>query len=353
MAKFVKCAEHDEIFKIENSQKRWIQNWSTFVLIAKNMKITWQELLNQVETIPLEELRDNYPVGETMLKKTVTTIIKGKKPREIFYPEGGHQTDRLYKMLYVCPCGTHDDDSWLNEIEAVGFNVVHTYVTDKYPWEDTHDYFMEDLAKRNMYGCLQLPHGHIENFIEGLSKHENGILSSVEEPDGKAGRTSKEEQMRIYEIANKVGLPVWGCLNWGLWKERVNFEAFDVIIPNSYPYSLKDGSVPVPGTPAAETGDHTLPFWTFAPVMKKKFKMMKEVLPANMPVINIGQGYYEGNNVYPNIEEEWKIYNKEMGLNSFAVYPHGYGQGFPSVMDEERIKNQCEELMKKLDQGAI
>ncbi len=86
MAKFVKCAEHDEIFKIENTQKRWIQNWSTFVLIAKNMKITWQKLLNQVETIPFKDLKNDYPVGETMMKKTVTTIVEGKKPKEIFYP---------------------------------------------------------------------------------------------------------------------------------------------------------------------------------------------------------------------------------------------------------------------------
>ncbi len=287
--------------------------------------------------------------------RTVRRVEEGKRPREIFYPtnNSNHQTDKLYKMLYVCPSADADDLTWVDEAREVGFNVVHIYSTDKYPWEKALDKWLQKLEERDMYGCLQLPPDHIENFIEGLSKHENGILSSVEEPDAKAGRTSKEEQMRIYEIANKAGLPVWGCLNWGLWKERVNFEAFDVIIPNSYPYSLKDGSVPVPGTPAAETGDHTLPFWTFAPVMKKKFIMMKEVLPANMPVINIGQGYYEGNNVYPNIEEEWKIYNKEMGLNSFAVYPHGYGQGYPSVMNEERIKAQCRELIKKLDEGIL
>ncbi|HEC65510.1 MAG TPA: hypothetical protein ENI23_09460 [bacterium] len=349
MARFVKSAEHDEIFKIENGEKYWIQDWSTFVLIAENMKITWQKLLNQVEIIHFEELKDNYPVGETMLKKTVTTIIEGKKPREIFYPEGGHQTDRLYKMLYVCPSADANDLTWVDEAKEVGFNVVHTYTTDKHPWEKALDKWLQKLKERNMYGCLQLPHSHIENFIEGLSKHENGILSSVEEPDAKAGRTSKKEQMRIYEIANKVGLPVWGCLNWGPWKERVNFKAFDLIMTDSYPYSIKDGSVPLPGSPAAQNNDPTLPWWTFAPKMYEKFKMMREVLPKNMPVICIQQGFYLGNNVYPNIQEEWDMYNKEFGLNSFAVYPHGYGQGYPSVMNEERIKAQCKELMKKLD----
>ncbi len=341
----VKCNEHNEIWEIENRKKCWIQTWKTFLFLG------YKSVKNDVDVIPFEELKA-YPVGKTKRVETVTSIHEGNKPNEVFYPdepEGGHKTDRLYKMLYVCPCGTHDNDSWLNEIEAVGFNVVHTYVTDKYPWEDALDYFMEDLAKRNMYGCLQLPHDHIENFIEGLSKHENGILSSVEEPDAKAGRTSKEEQMRIYELANKVGLPVWGCLDWGLWEERVNLEAFDLIMTDSYPYSISDGSVPVPGSPASHSDDRTLPQWTFADKMFEKFKMMKRVLPANMPVIAIQQGFYVGNNPYPNLEEEWTIYNREMGLISWGAYPHGYGQGFPSVMDEERIKEQCYNLNKKVD----
>jgi len=261
-------------------------------------------------------------------------------------PEENHKTDRLYKMLYVCPDA--GDTSWLNEVQEVGFNVVHTYTTDKHPWEEALDDWLDELARRGMYGCFQLPHAHIENFIAGMSQHGNAILSSVEEPDAKEGRTSKDEQMRIYELANKVKLPVWGCLNWGLWKERVNFEAFDLIMTDSYPYSIKDGSVPFPDSPAAQNSDHTLPWWTFAPVMYKKFEMMKRVLPADMPVICIQQGFYVGNNVYPNVQQEWEIYNREMGLNSFAVYPHGYGQGFPSVMDEETIKAQCKELMKKL-----
>lgn len=51
------------------------------------MGLTWNELLAQVETIPFEELRDNYPVGDTMVKKTITTIVEGEKPREVFFPE--------------------------------------------------------------------------------------------------------------------------------------------------------------------------------------------------------------------------------------------------------------------------
>ena len=339
----IKCSQHKEIFEVNGQgQKQWIENWNTYLYLG------YKKVVDEVDIISLEDLR-TYPVGKTKIVKTVARIEEGEEPRELFYPdkpEENHKTDKLYKMLYVCPPA--GDTGWLDEVEKVGFNVVHTYTTDKYPWEKALDKWMDELAKRNMYGCLQLPHGHIENFIEGMSKHPNTILSSVEEPDAKAGRTSKEEQMRIYEIANKVGLPVWGCLNWGLWKDRVNFEAFDLIMTDSYPYSISDGSVPFLSSPAAQNNDPTLPWWTFAPKMYEKFKMMREVLPKNMPVICIQQGFYVGNNVYPNIQQEWDIYNREFKLNSFGIYPHSYGQGFPSVMNEERIKLQCKELMAKL-----
>lgn len=84
--RFVKCKACPEIFKIIEQVKCWIGNWDTFVFIAEQMGISWQELLDQVEEIPFEELRDSYPVGETMVKKTITTIVAGEKPREIFYP---------------------------------------------------------------------------------------------------------------------------------------------------------------------------------------------------------------------------------------------------------------------------
>lgn len=263
-------------------------------------------------------------------------------------PEESHQTDRLYKMLYVCPGADMNSLGWVDEVEAVGFNVIHTYTTDKYPWENAIKDWLVELDRRGMYGCLQLPHAHIENFIEGMAKHPNAILSSVEEPDAKEGRTSKEEQKRIYDIAYAAGLPVWGCLDWGLWEERVNFEAFDLIMTDSYPFSIRDGSIAVPGT-SAVGGHRDQPTWTFAPKMYEKFEMMHRVLPKGMPLICIQQGFYVGNNVFPNLNEEWEVYNREFGLISWGAYPHGYGQGFPSVMDEERIMNQCRELNKKVD----
>ena len=341
MLKLVKCQDRDEIFELENGVKRWIGDWNTFVYLGYKIE--------DVKIIPFQELK-SYPVCPTKVKKTITTIIEGNDPDEIFYPDSSHKTDRLYKMLYVCPDA--GDTGWLDEVQEVGFNVVHTYTTDKYPWEKALDDWLDELTRRDMYGCFQLPHGHIENFIKGMAQHDNAILSSVEEPDAKAGRTSKNEQMRIYELANKVGLPVWGCLDWGLWKERVNFQAFDLIMTDSYMYSKWDGSLPLPGTPA-EGGYKDREWWSISHKVYNKIKLIKELVPVNTPVINIQQGFYNGENVYPNIEEEWNIYNKELGLNSFAVYPHGQGQGFPSVMDEERIRKQCKDLMIKLDKGVV
>ncbi len=352
MAKFVKCAEHDEIFKIENGQKCWIQDWSSFVFIAKNMKITWNELLTQVETIPFEELKDNYPVGETMLKKTVTTIVGGKKPRDIFYPEAGHQTDILYKMLYVCPWRA-DSYGWLDEIQEVGFNVVHSWWPSKAAWEKANDDILNELERRGMYGCVQLPKDFgkavLEEAARKLGKHPNAFASPFEEPDGKE-HPNKAEQKEICDIIKQASpeLEIWLCLNWGPWKLKVSFYGVSLVMTDSYPFMTHHGSHPVPNTPAAKDGDCSLPFWTMAEIIKDKIVMIKEVAPADMPIINIGQGYYAGNNAYPNVEEEWKFYNDRLGLNSFAVYPHGQGQNFPSVMDDERIKNQCKELMKKL-----
>ena len=75
-----------------------------------------------------------------------------------------------------------------------------------------------------------------------------------------------------------------------------------------------------------------------------------------MPLINIQQGFYGGRHGLPNMQEEWNLYSREFGLNSFAVYAHGEGQGEGNnfVMSDDRnesysLKEQCRSLMKKLD----
>lgn len=330
-----KIVQRAELYYIQGGKARHIKSWSVFVKLCEDLGLDLEK-----GRVYLDE-KDMPSLGNDIVEWPEST------------PEADHTTDRLYKMLYVCPA-TPYEYGWLDEIQEVGFNVVHTYITDKYPWEKALDDLLNELDKRDMYGCFQLPHDHIENFISGMSKHPNAILSSVEEPDAKAGRTSPAEQLRIYKLANKVKLPVWGCLDWGLWKERVNFNAFDVIITDSYPYNTREGSKPVAGTLASQNGDRSLPWWTMnKSLIMRKIEMIKTIVPPKMPIINIGQGFYVGNNPLPNVEEEWKFYNEHLGLNSFAIYPHGIGQGFTSVMSDGRpesysIKNQCQALIKKL-----
>ncbi|GAJ06131.1 unnamed protein product, partial [marine sediment metagenome] len=71
---------------VEEGQKCWIQDWLTFLFIAEQMGLTWNELLAQVETIPFEQLRDNYPVGESMAKKTITEWIKEQVEEKMKWP---------------------------------------------------------------------------------------------------------------------------------------------------------------------------------------------------------------------------------------------------------------------------
>ncbi|GAG13213.1 unnamed protein product, partial [marine sediment metagenome] len=85
--RLIKSREHNEIFIVENGKKHWIQNWWTFIYVADQKGLTWNELLTEVEIIDFEELRDNFPIGATWLKKTVTSIHDGADPRDIFYPQ--------------------------------------------------------------------------------------------------------------------------------------------------------------------------------------------------------------------------------------------------------------------------
>jgi|GEM_PF-1182253 len=74
----IKAKEHKEIFTVEDGKKCWIENWETFIFLGYKIE--------EVEPIPFEELR-KYPVGPTMIVKTVKDIVEGNKPNDIFYPE--------------------------------------------------------------------------------------------------------------------------------------------------------------------------------------------------------------------------------------------------------------------------
>ena len=107
-SRLIKSAEHDEIFIVENGKKHWIQNWWTFIYVADQKGLTWNELLTEVEIINFEDLRDNYPIGATWLKKTVTSIHDGSEPREIFYPQGPPVTIRKMAILGTSLPGSED-----------------------------------------------------------------------------------------------------------------------------------------------------------------------------------------------------------------------------------------------------
>lgn len=312
----------------------------------------------------------------------VILLFGGNKPGFNYEPDPereDHTTDRVYKMLYTCPAHT-DSFDWLDEIKEVGFNTIHTY--SPYQWEQEGWWegegaadclnsirkLLEALKNRNMYGCLQVPLGpegsrqYLRDVINLMKEYDNAIACPVEEPDlSTPPSPTLDEQKEIYDIIKSIApnLPVWGCFNGGDWSKTMNVEAYDVIMTDSYAYSIEDGSRPVPGTLADRLGadNKGLPWWTISRfITEKKIPMMKEFLPPDMPIINIQQGFYDEANPLPNIEEEWNLYHKELGLNSFAIYAHGQGQSMKAthVMQDDRpeyysIKNQVREFMKKLD----
>lgn len=110
--RLIKSAEHDEIFIIENGKKHWLQDWWTFVYIAEEKELTWNELLAEIEIIGFERLRDDYPVGPTWVKKTITDIYEGKKPRNIFYPRAPPVAIR--KMTILGTCLPRCEEMWLD-----------------------------------------------------------------------------------------------------------------------------------------------------------------------------------------------------------------------------------------------
>jgi len=377
MAELLKSKKHDEIFIIEIGKKCWIENWLTFVYLAEQNGSAWEQFLAQVEVIPFEQLRDDYPVGLTKVLRTVPSIIEGKKPREIFYPvgNGGHQTDKIYKMLYVCPWySLQSGFGGLDEIKEIGFNTYHTY--SPFQWEqngysDTPEGkadclrqvkdMLVALKARGMYGCLQMPlrDDNLRAMTEVMKDFDNALAGTVEEPDMTIPpNPTLADQRRIYTIIKSIApnMQVWGCFDGGQWEKTLNTEAYDVIITDSYAYGVAGGAVP--GTPAAGNDDYSLPWWKIDPwIFDRKIPMMHKVLPKDMGIINIQQGFYSQPNKsgLPNIEEEWNLYHKEFGLNSFAIYAHGAGQGMDStwVMDDNRpepysLKNQCKQFMAKM-----
>lgn len=125
MAKLLKCKEWDEIFIIEDGKKCWIQDWRTFE--SMNLK------LDDVELASFETLRDKYPVGATKVVSTITQIVEGNEPRDIWYQESPNPENPwrhvrgLLTLNPLPPSGKH--------IADLGFNLLVPYASTVSGWK--------------------------------------------------------------------------------------------------------------------------------------------------------------------------------------------------------------------------
>ncbi len=119
--KLVKCSDRKEIFELEGEVKRWVENWNTFVYLHYD--------INDVDIIPFDKLR-SYKIGDTKRVTTVTQIIKGKEPKEIFYPDEPEVTIRKISILGTCLPGC---ESMMKDLEF-----THAY-GNRYDWPNYNE----------------------------------------------------------------------------------------------------------------------------------------------------------------------------------------------------------------------
>lgn len=196
MLKLVKWKDRDEIFELENGVKRWIGDWNTFVYLGHKIE--------DVKKIPFEELK-SYRVGPTKIKKTITTIVEGNEPDEIFYPDEPEAPVRKMAVL-----GTV-----LNGCEHVAHNIGCTYIIGNgYYWGD-YDLF-EELGGKSIINLKPKPtkkptKSEIEKRMDlwinrkgcGGWWIDNGIRG--EEPDGQPNtpddaKIMLEDRQWFYEV---------------------------------------------------------------------------------------------------------------------------------------------------------
>lgn len=224
MKKLLKCEEYNEIFEIAgNGHKCWIQDWETFIYLGYRIQ--------DVEKIPFDELRDNYPVGPTKIKSTITTIVEGKEPKDIFYPgesENPYSWMRGLETLHPKPTTQKALD--------LGFNLIMAYVKLPSKW-------IESGGKAIRFGK------------HPSTKNETRIVAYnlFDEPD--CHNKNPQGILDLYrELKKRTDLPVGcticgraiGCGNKGTagsveeyrrqWIEVIN--QFDIVLPSVYPYDL-------------------------------------------------------------------------------------------------------------------
>ncbi len=61
-ARLIKSAEHPEIFEVNaQGEKSWLQDWDTFVYVADQKGLTWNELLARVgDNVEVDEAADPF-----------------------------------------------------------------------------------------------------------------------------------------------------------------------------------------------------------------------------------------------------------------------------------------------------
>ncbi len=198
--RLIKSVEYDEIFAVnERGEKCWIENWWTFVYVADQKGITWNELLTEIEVIPFEELRDNFPIGATWLKKTVTSIHDGSEPRQIFYPQGEPAVIRKMSILGTALTGSE------YMMKDLGF--THVY-GNRYYWPD-YD-LVESLGMQvfvNIRGVNGVPTDTEIEYYVNLWKDRpvtGGYWADTlgHEPD--ITNPSMEDRIRFYNTVRRI-----------------------------------------------------------------------------------------------------------------------------------------------------
>lgn len=239
--KLIKCADRKEIFELRDEYKYWIENWPTFLHIAKIMNIPYQELLSQVKVIPFDKLK-SYSVGDTKKVTTVTQIVRGKDPKEIFYPDEPEVPVRKISILGTCLPGC---ESMMKDLEF-----THAY-GNRFGWPD-----YDEVERLRMKVFVNIRDDITENGIkEMVNQWKNRPVCGGywcdhlgHEPD--ITNPLMDERIRFYNTVRKydsdiINHPVMEMFDlteaddfpdgqYQGWRDAYNEETLDVVLFDCY-----------------------------------------------------------------------------------------------------------------------
>ena len=237
MLELVKCPEHREIFIIEDGEKCWIENWDTFVYLAEEMGLTWAELLGQVQTIPFEQLKNSYPIGSTKVKKTITAIVEGKRPREIFFPDE-EPPPKMRRFICMGGCLSYLHERW----KEIGGD---SYWANRYGWIN-HD-ALRALGMKGII-CVQ---GSTEERKEIIRRFKDDPITLMywcsdlgHEPD--ICNQPISERIAFYELCHSIDPNACVMEMFDMtskfngypgWEDAFNEDTHDLLMIDCYPNS--------------------------------------------------------------------------------------------------------------------